>query len=354
MGQFKIIDNELIKYDGDDTKIKIPDTVTSIADFAFYDCNQLEEITIPKTITSIGNFAFYSCENIKYIDIPKSVEIIGGGAFSYCKKLEKVSIQSKIRTIGKSTFYHCENLREIELPDSIITIDHSAFGYCKSLEAVKLPKSLKTIGDNSFEYCEKLKEVTMSDSVGTIGKKAFLHCVNLKKLKLSKNLDNVGEAAFQTYGVLSLESSENLHLKPMMFDDYWNFDVQSKNIDNYQFVNSYLPNIDLDQWKPFSRIILLTNFLETYNKYQNEFKKYYYQNCVDYKKELLDFLIKEKRYLALNQALEEKIVNSTDLDPYFDKITDREQKAKILEYKNKETDNINIFSELEEELFNMF
>lgn len=45
----------------------IPHDVTSIGDYAFYDCRLLTSINLPDSVTSIGDFAFYDCSSLKII-----------------------------------------------------------------------------------------------------------------------------------------------------------------------------------------------------------------------------------------------------------------------------------------------
>lgn len=46
----------------------IPDSVTSIGDFAFEDCKSLKSISIPDSVTSIGDGAFEGCRNLTIIN----------------------------------------------------------------------------------------------------------------------------------------------------------------------------------------------------------------------------------------------------------------------------------------------
>ena len=74
------------------TSVTIPDSVTSIGDYAFSNCSSLTSITIPDSVTSIGYFAFYSCSSLTSIAIPDSVTSIGDGAFRSCTSLTSVTL----------------------------------------------------------------------------------------------------------------------------------------------------------------------------------------------------------------------------------------------------------------------
>ena len=54
-------------------KCNIENSVTSIGDYAFYNCTGLTSITIPNSVTSIGSSAFSRCKGLTSITIPNSV-----------------------------------------------------------------------------------------------------------------------------------------------------------------------------------------------------------------------------------------------------------------------------------------
>ena len=87
-----------------------PDGVTSIGDWAFYNCTGLTYVTIPDSVTNIGVEAFSGCHSLKSITIPNSITRIGGGAFSYCPGLTSVIVGKGITSIGKYVFYNCTGL----------------------------------------------------------------------------------------------------------------------------------------------------------------------------------------------------------------------------------------------------
>jgi hypothetical protein len=94
-------------YSDEDTEIAnliIPNSVTSIGNYAFYYCYGLTSITIPNSVTSIGNRAFYYCSGLTSITIPNSVTSIGNYAFEYCSGLTSVTIGSGVTSIGSQAF----------------------------------------------------------------------------------------------------------------------------------------------------------------------------------------------------------------------------------------------------------
>ena len=77
------------------TTVTIESGVTSIGDYAFYNCTNLASVTIPATVTSIGDYAFSRCTNLASITIPAGVESIGTGAFNGCINLTAFKTKPK-------------------------------------------------------------------------------------------------------------------------------------------------------------------------------------------------------------------------------------------------------------------
>ena len=91
----------------------IPNTVTSIGDYAFDRCNGLVSISIPSSVTSIGQQAFYSCVALASVKIPSSVTSIGKSAFQHCTGLKNVEIPATITSINSGTFSDCTGLEHL-------------------------------------------------------------------------------------------------------------------------------------------------------------------------------------------------------------------------------------------------
>lgn len=88
-------------------------------------------ITIPDSVTSIGNYAFCGCIGLTSVTIPDSVTRIGNYAFSGCTGLTSITIPDSVTSIGNGAFYKCTGLTSITIPDSVTSIGDDAFGRTK-------------------------------------------------------------------------------------------------------------------------------------------------------------------------------------------------------------------------------
>ena len=181
------------------TELTIPNYITSISPYAFYNCTSLENVVVPDSISSIGYDAFYNCTSLKCIVVPENVTSIGESAFYNCTGLEqiiwnaknvanfsdgngifynggkssegitvifgdsvetipqyvflplssdfatsashspnivKVTIEGKVKNIPKETFYWCDSLKYVILPSELLYVQNDAFNGCSEIETV--------------------------------------------------------------------------------------------------------------------------------------------------------------------------------------------------------------------------
>lgn len=97
----------------EETAYIIPDSVTSIGDEAFYDCDNLASIKLPVGLKSIGYRAFCSCDSLTSVTFPDGVLDIGDYAFYNCKSLTSVTIPRSVTTIGTAAFFAYKNLSDV-------------------------------------------------------------------------------------------------------------------------------------------------------------------------------------------------------------------------------------------------
>ena len=152
-GTFQIKNGVLVRYNGNDKDVVIPDGVTSIGAGVFMDCFRLVSITIPDGVTSIGEDAFEFCESLTDITIPKSVTSIGEYAFGHCQSLTDITIPERVTKICEGTFLDCSSLTNVTIPERVTNIEDRAFCGCSSLTSVTIPKSVTSIGKRAFRGC---------------------------------------------------------------------------------------------------------------------------------------------------------------------------------------------------------
>ena len=156
------------------TSYVIPNSVTSIEEFAFSRCESLTEVVIPNSVTNIGKRAFANCCSLTEVVIPNSVTNIGKGAFHKCESLTDVVIPNSVTSIGDRTFLGCSSLTEVVIPNSVTSIGKGTFANCSSLTEVVIPNSVTSIGGFAFMKCKSLAEVVIPNSVVCINSNSFI------------------------------------------------------------------------------------------------------------------------------------------------------------------------------------
>ena len=174
--------------------INIPSGVTSIDDYAFYNCSSLQSVNIPSSVTSIGESAFKNCSSLQSVNIPSSVTSIGNNAFYYCHCLQSVTIPSSVTYIGTHAFDSCYGMQSVTIPSSVTYINTGAFENCYSLQSVNIAS--QNTGNGIFYYCPNLKSVNIQQGVKTIGNVAFYLCHNLDYVAIPSSVTSIGDSAF--------------------------------------------------------------------------------------------------------------------------------------------------------------
>ena len=225
------------------TKVTIPDNITAIGNYQFYNGIKITSADIPNSIKSIGTSAFYGCNAIKtiYIDsndllstkysttsnlssvfgkqithciIGENVRNISNYAFWGCTMLDSVTIKNSeiiaaaytssqnfstifgnqvkkyilgdnVTSIGVYAFYNCSKLESINISNTTTEIGKNAFSGCKSISSLCLPENLTYIGEYAFSSCTGLKSVCFSNAKINFGSYAFSGCDNITKVKIT-------------------------------------------------------------------------------------------------------------------------------------------------------------------------
>ena len=151
--------------------------LTNIPKGAFAYCKNLKTIKLPSTITSIGDEAFYNCQSLTNIEgLDKcNLKSIGSAAFSNCKALENLDFsQSTFTNVPSKAFNGCSALAKITLPNTLTTIGGYAFYACYGIPQLDLSNTALTTLENYALY--QMRETTkflLPDSISSIGTHAF-------------------------------------------------------------------------------------------------------------------------------------------------------------------------------------
>ncbi len=189
------------------------------AQHLFIDGEEVTELKIPDSVTSIGDYAFHGCSSLKHITIPAGTTSIGG-AFGNCFGLEQITVDENnpnyssqdgiLYNKAKTAFIHIPwGIKgAVVIPESITTIRDSAFNGRTGLTAVTIPDSVISIGQGAFYGCpieeatlpasaiqsvaqDNLKKVKITS--GTLERDAFYNCYSLASIEIfDKVMTSVG------------------------------------------------------------------------------------------------------------------------------------------------------------------
>ncbi|MGA3283416.1 MAG: leucine-rich repeat domain-containing protein [Verrucomicrobiota bacterium] len=147
----------------------VPNTVTSIGDYAFAGFTKVTGVTLGNAVTNIGNFTFNGCTSLTSVTIPNSVTSIGDYVFSDCTSLTNVTILNSVTTVGDAAFEGCSSLASVTIGNSVTSIGDDAFSGCASAGRVTIPGSVTNIGDYAFWYCTRLTGVYFQGNAPSLG-----------------------------------------------------------------------------------------------------------------------------------------------------------------------------------------
>lgn len=220
------------KYNGNDTVVVIPPTisswpVTKIGEDAFQDNTTITSVTIPANVTEIGANAFAGCTNLTSVNYkgdwsnltiqsgnpavedaaneqlfdfkftPDNTAVI---VTRYNGTAADVTIPSRYKgkpvTMIDHAAFHDSAVTSVTIPDSVTSIPDDAFAFCSQLTNISIPNSVTFIGFAAFNSCTSLKSITLPSSLSTIQSSAFYNCGNLETIRIPVSVTFIGNYAF--------------------------------------------------------------------------------------------------------------------------------------------------------------
>ena len=123
--------------------------------------NCVQAVRLGSGVTSIGNYAFYDCPSLASITIPSGVTSIGAGVFTSCYSLASITIPSGVTSIGNSAFNSCYGMAEYHLlPTTPPTAGTTVFNKIVSDCVIYVPSASLAdyqAADNWSTYASKMQ-----------------------------------------------------------------------------------------------------------------------------------------------------------------------------------------------------
>ena len=211
-----------------------------IADYAFSGYARLTSVVIPDSVTSIGEWAFSDCSNLKEVNylgtIDQWAEIEFGDAYSnplyYSKQLKingevvtEVNLTSATK-VSSYAFIYCESLTSVVIPNSVTSIGEGAFSGCDNLTSVVIGDSVTSIGNYAFDGCDNLTSVVIDDSVTSIGYYAFSSCSSLSEVYYKGDAEGWKNItiSYSNYNLTNATRYYYSESQPTEEGNFWHYD----------------------------------------------------------------------------------------------------------------------------------
>lgn len=161
-----------------DKYYKVPDSVTTIGNYAFSSCSSLTAVTLSNNIKSIGYYAFINCHSLTSIYIPDNVNLIGEAAFIGCSKLSKIEVSNQnqnYKSIDGVLFTkderallcypQCKIDSKYVVSNKVKKINKYAFFNCNYLTSLAILNNETEIESEGIYRKDSLKFITMPNGV---------------------------------------------------------------------------------------------------------------------------------------------------------------------------------------------
>ena len=224
------------------TSLTIGENITTIQNYAFYDCTALTEINfnaIAMNDLSSDNYVFYSREDEKFVilNVGENVTRIPARLFypfwaGYRLEVSEINFigESKCEVIGAYAFYY-SSITNLKIPKSVTTIEASAFTGCSEIASIEvdnentsyctvdgilynmektdlilcpkkiqgdvaIPDTISTIPASTFAGCVNLTSVVLPNGLTAISRNLFSGCINLVTVNIPAGVTSIGNDAF--------------------------------------------------------------------------------------------------------------------------------------------------------------
>jgi hypothetical protein len=203
-------------------EVIIPDSITEIGNYAFYNCKSLTKITVGSGVKHIGYMAFYGCTATNYVNYTGTIaqwmqiefnetveEQLANMEWGYFNTNSRYS--NPVYN-SRNLYFNDVLLTEVTVPDEIDRVLQCTFMRCISLNKIILHDGIKTIGYRAFDNCCGLSDIDLC-SIETIDAYAFSGCWGLTNITIPSTVTKIngtGKSGGAFYAVQKLVEVYNL------------------------------------------------------------------------------------------------------------------------------------------------
>lgn len=240
------------------TNVVLPNTITFFDEYSFA-YSTIKSISCPESLIEIGKYAFYRCEELEQVELNKELKTINYEAFYSCSKLHSIVIPSSLEKWHRdgSTFYDCIGLENIILEEGIKAKGGGWNFFNTGVKEAVIPNSMSIIEEGYFENCAKLRKVTIGSGIKSISKYAFDGCCEIQQIYCKPTTPpSCGKSCFDSdikkLAILYVpKGCLDLYKSSSTWMDFWNIeemdfsDGESSNDDNpYQEIEVNVTFLD--------------------------------------------------------------------------------------------------------------
>ncbi len=186
----------------------LPDGLTSIGDWAFYEFLALDSIAIPEGVTRIGYTALAVCQHLKKVTLPNTLLTISNLVFQEDVILPNLTIPASVNSIGFGITKGCDSLKTITvdmgntvydsrdncnaiietatntlvagahttvIPNTVTILGPYSMASFANLYEIKIPNSVVRLEDHCLDY-NNVMQLNIPSSVTYISRTAFTGC----------------------------------------------------------------------------------------------------------------------------------------------------------------------------------
>jgi len=189
--------------------VVIPNGVTSVPDYSFFENYRLKRVVLPRTIKSVGKYAFYSCHHLERAYLPDNVTTFGQYAFYACYILKMTRLPSSLTSWGVYTFNGATNVSFSDIPVGITSIPTNCLTTCRAISRLNFPAGVTAISDAGMQSQLALSELNLNEGLEYIGSSWLSNNMGLTRLVIPSTVTYIGQ-----YGLVNFNSLTELIMLP--------------------------------------------------------------------------------------------------------------------------------------------